>query len=177
MTYLSLFSGAGGGDLACQHLLDWTCVGYVEWNKYCGKIIEQRIKDGIFSDAPIFNYDIREFIEEGYAKKYRGVAKAITAGFPCVSFSIAGKRKAEDDERNQWETTIECIRLVQPEIVFLENVDKLANYEYFKKIIGDLQESGYNARWRCLSAKEVGGWHKRNRLWILCYKRELDNSN
>ena len=30
MNYLSLFSGACGGDLGCQHLLGWDCVGYVE---------------------------------------------------------------------------------------------------------------------------------------------------
>ena len=44
MNYLSLFSGVGGGDLAFQHLIKpkWRCVGYVEFEKYCQKVIRQR---------------------------------------------------------------------------------------------------------------------------------------
>lgn len=53
MTYLSLFSGVCGGDLGCQHLLGWDCVGYVEWDGYCVKVIEQRIKDGFLLPAVV----------------------------------------------------------------------------------------------------------------------------
>ncbi len=49
MEYLSLFSGVGGGDLGLQHELDWTCKGYVEYEKYCQKVLKQRIKDGFLS--------------------------------------------------------------------------------------------------------------------------------
>ena len=55
MEYLSLFSGACGGDLGCQHLLGWDCVGYVEWDYYCQKVIAARIQDGFLNDAPIFD--------------------------------------------------------------------------------------------------------------------------
>jgi len=62
MNYLSLFSGAGGGDLGAL-LLNWKCVGYVEKNEYCQKIINQRINDGIFDPGYIFG-DIRELTKE-----------------------------------------------------------------------------------------------------------------
>jgi predicted DNA-binding protein YlxM (UPF0122 family) len=64
MNYLSLFTGAGGGDLAFQHLLDgFRCVGYVEYEEYCQKVIRQRIKDGFLNEAPIFG-DIRNLTKE-----------------------------------------------------------------------------------------------------------------
>ena len=46
MTYLSLFSGACGGDLGLQHLLGLRCAGYVEIDPYCQKLIRQRIAHG-----------------------------------------------------------------------------------------------------------------------------------
>jgi DNA (cytosine-5)-methyltransferase 1 len=38
---------------------------------------------------------------------------------------------------------------------------------YFATILRDLAESGYDVRWRVLSAAEVGAPHKRDRLWIV----------
>jgi len=169
MEYLSLFSGAGGGDLGCQHLLGWRCMGYVEWEDYCVKVIDQRIKDGALDSAPIFFGDIKEFNERGYAKSYTGVVEAITAGFPCTPFSIAGRQKAKDDARNGWPETIRTIRLVRPKYCLLENVPGLLSrsHRYFETILKDLAESGYDVRWKVISAGEVGAPHKRDRLWIV----------
>lgn len=38
---------------------------------------------------------------------------------------------------------------------------------YIQTILGDLAESGYDTRWRVLSAAEVGAPHKRDRLWVV----------
>jgi hypothetical protein len=40
-------------------------------------------------------------------------------------------------------------------------------------VLGDLSESGYDARWRIVSAADVGAPHLRKRLWILAYSREF----
>ena len=77
---LSLFTGAGGGILGTA-LLGWQHVGYVEWDKYCQKVLQARIRDGLIDDAPIFG-DIREFIKGGYAEAYAGHVDVISAGFP-----------------------------------------------------------------------------------------------
>ena len=169
MNELSLFSGGGGGLLGTK-LLGWRHIGYVEYNEYCQKIIAQRIKDGFLDEAPIFG-DVRSFISEGFAASYTGMVDVITAGFPCQPFSVAGKRKGEDDERNMWPATIECIRIIRPKHVLLENVAGLLAHEYARQIFGDLAESGYDVRWRCLSASEVGAPHKRDRVWIVCSQR------
>lgn len=170
MKYLSLFTGVGGGDLAFQHLLDWRCLGYVEWDKYCQKVIAQRQLDKIFSVAPIYG-DVRAFVGDGYAAAYTGMVDVITGGFPCQPFSTANsaRRRGSSDSRNMWPATIECIRTIRPQFAFLENVPGLLSSGYFGTILGDLAESGYDARWRVLSAAEMGAPHKRDRLWIVAH--------
>lgn len=165
MNELSLFSGAGGGLLG-THLLGWRPIGYVEFNEYCQQVIKQRIDDGILPVAPIFG-DIREFVESGAACEYRGLADVVTGGFPCQPFSTAGKRAGADDARNMWPATIATIRAVRPRYAFLENVPGILSSGYFGTILGDLAESGYDTRWRILSAAELGAPHKRDRLWIV----------
>jgi len=171
MRELSLFSGAGGGLLATKHLLGWTTKGYVEIDDYCQRIIKQRITDGFLDAAPIFG-DIRAFNDQGYAEAYRGMVDVITAGFPCQPFSLAGKQAGENDERNMWLATIECIGMVRPRYCLLENVPGLLASGYFGTILGDLAACGYDARWRVLSAAEMGAPHKRDRLWAVAYSGE-----
>lgn len=174
--YLSLFSGACGGDLAMQHLLGFRCAGYVEIESYCQKIIAQRIKDGCLDEAPIFG-DIREFINQGYAQSYQGMVDGITAGFPCQPFSVAGKRAGEKDKRNLWPETIECIRIIRPQFAFLENVPGLLAHPYVRRIFGDLAKRGYNARWCMLGADNVGAPHRRKRLWILAHTNDASRNS
>ena len=167
MRELSLFTGAGGGLLG-THLLGWRPVGYVEFNDYCQRVIRARIDDGILPNAPIFG-DIRTFISEGYAASYQGMVDVITAGFPCQPFSVAGKQRGADDERNMWPATIDAIRIIRPRYCLLENVAALIANPYFGTILGDLAKGGYCVRWRRLSAAEVGAPHQRDRLWICAY--------
>ena len=167
MRELSVFSGAGGGLLGTK-LLGFQHIGYVEFNDYCQQVIAQRIKDGYLDEAPIFS-DIRAFISEGYAQSYKGMVDIITAGFPCQPFSQAGKQLGADDPRNMWPATISCIRTIRPKFAFLENVPGLLTNGYFGTVLGDLAESGYDCRWKVLSAAELGAPHKRNRLWIMAY--------
>jgi DNA (cytosine-5)-methyltransferase 1 len=167
MRELSLFTGVGGGVLGSK-LLGWKTVGYVEFNAYCQRVIKQRIKDGIFDNAPIFG-DIRAFTSEGYAARYRGLVDAITGGFPCQPFSVAGKQLAENDERNMWPQTAECVRIIRPRIVYFENVTGLLSTGYFEQILCDLYKMGYTVRWCTLSAAETGAPHQRERLWIFSY--------
>ena len=170
MNELSLFSGAGGGLLATKHFLNWRTIGYVEFNNYCQQVLAQRIKDGTLDEAPIFT-DIRAFIDEGYADAYKGMVGVISAGFPCQPFSVAGEKKAKDDARNMWPQTLDVIRRVRPRYCLLENVPGLLSrkHRYFETILKDLAESGYNAKWKVISAAEMGAPHKRDRLFIMAH--------
>ena len=173
MRELSLFSGAGGGLLGTK-LLGWRSVGYVEWDGYCQAVLEARICDGVLDFAPIFG-DIRAFLRDGWADRYRGLVDVVTAGFPCQPFSVAGKRKACGDERNLWPETAEVLQRVQPAFALLENVPGLLSARsadgrhYFGTVLGDLAALGFHAEWGVLGAADVGAPHLRKRLWILAH--------
>jgi DNA (cytosine-5)-methyltransferase 1 len=163
---LSLFTGAGGGLLGTK-LLGWKAIGYVEKEPYCQKVIRQRIADGILDAAPIFG-DIRKFISEGYAAAYTGLVDVITGGFPCQPFSVAGKRKQADDERNMWPATADVIGIVKPRFVLLENVPGVR--EYLPVVVRDLRRCGYEVSHPLqLGADDVGAPHRRKRVWIMAY--------
>lgn len=168
MRELSLFSGAGGGLLASL-LLGHTLIGAVEIDEYCCRVLDRRQRDGALPKFPIFQTDIRRFIQEGYAELYKGHCDLVSAGFPCQPFSVAGRREGSADQRNMWPATMECLRLIRPRFAFLENVPGLLTSGYFGCIVGDLAESGYDLRWRILSAAELGAPHKRDRLWMVAH--------
>ncbi len=174
MFELSLFTGAGGGVLGSK-LLGWEAVGYVEWDKYCQEILAKRIEDGFLNKAPIFG-DIDEFIKSGAAKKYAGFVDVVSAGFPCQPFSVAGKKRGQDDERNKWPQTLQCIRDVRPRYALLENVPGLLNSGYFGEILSSLAQSGFDARWTVLGADDVGAPHRRKRLWIKATSQDPERS-
>lgn len=170
-TYLSLFSGVGGGDLAAQHLKGLRCVGYVERDPYCQRVIRARIADGWLDDAPIWD-DVDTF--DG--PPWRGLVDGIFAGFPCPSFSVAGKGLAGEDPRNKWPSTIRIIREVRPRFVFLENVPGLlsGSHGYFGTVLGELASAGFDAQWCVLSAEDVGAPHIRKRVWVLAAHPQRD---
>jgi DNA (cytosine-5)-methyltransferase 1 len=171
LTELSLFSGAGGGLLATKHLLGWRTVCYVEWDRYAVEVLKARIRDGYLDDAPIWD-DAFTFDGQPWA----GLVDVVSAGFPCQPFSAAGKGLAERDPRNGWPAVIRILREVRPRYAFLENVPGLISKPYFRRILGDLAEAGFDIRHDCLSAQEVGAPHLRERLWIVAHAEGSDGS-
>ena len=166
MNYLSLFSGAGGGDLAFQHLLGFKCVGYVEYENYCQRVIKQRIEDGLLDAAPIFG-DIRAFNCEGYAESYQGMVDIVSGGFPCQDISCAGKGAGIEGKRSGlWTEMADTIRTVRPKYAFVENSPMLT-IRGLGRVLGDLAEMGFDARWGVLGADLFGYNHRRARIWIL----------
>jgi DNA (cytosine-5)-methyltransferase 1 len=166
MRYLSLFSGCLGGDLGMQHLLGMECVGYVEIDEYCQRVIRQRQEDGLIDRAPIFT-DIRAFISEGYAREYQGMVELITGGFPCQDISSAGSKCGIDGERSGlWKSMLETIRIIKPRYVFVENSPMLT-VRGLGTVLRDLAQERFDARWDIISCADMGGVHLRERLWLV----------
>jgi len=165
---LALFAGAGGGILG-THLLGFRVVCAVEKDAFAREVLLRRQEDGILPCFPIWD-DVRTFD----CAPWRGRVDIVSAGFPCQPFSVAGRRRGEDDERNLWPATIEIIRGVQPEWCLLENVPGLISSGYFGRIIKDLAEAGYDAEWDCIAASETGAPHRRDRLWIVAHTQRTE---
>ena len=167
---LDLFSGYGGFALGLRLAgLDATTVCYVEWDKYCQKVIQQRQRDGLLDDAPIWD-DIKSF--DG--RPWRGCVDLLVAGFPCQPHSVAGKRAGADDDRNLWPDTLRIISEVGPGIVLLENVPGILVSDggrppYGGTVVGELASIGYDAEWRIVSASEAGAPHLRKRWWLVSH--------
>lgn len=165
MNYLSLFSGAGGGDLAMQHLLGFRCLGYVEVEKYCQQVLKQRIADGVLDAGPIFG-DIRRFIEEGYASAYQGMVDCIFGGDPCQDNSIASW--AGSPTRSMGEEYLRCVEIIRPRFVVRENPTpsrKAAPWKA-KHFMERLSDLGYVAIPTLGKSCCFGREHRRSRLFV-----------
>ena len=169
-TEMSLFSGYGGFSLGLRLAgLTTRTICYVEWDKYCQRVIQSRIEDGHLDDAPIWD-DIKSF--DG--RPWRGVVDILTAGFPCQPHSNAGLRKGADDDRNLWPDCLRVISEVGPKYAILENVPGInvgngGRPAYGGTVVGQLSEIGYDAEWRVISAADAGAPHLRNRWWLLAH--------
>jgi DNA (cytosine-5)-methyltransferase 1 len=168
MNELALFAGAGGGLLGSK-LLGHRIVGYVEYDGYCQEVLKARVRDGLLDAAPLFG-DIRRFIADGWADRYRGLVDIVSAGFPCQPFSGAGKELGADDPRNMWPETAEVLERVRPRVALLENVPRLLSSGYFGRVLADLAAIGFDAEWGVLGAADVGAPHRRKRLWVVAHR-------
>jgi len=161
MNELALFAGAGGGILA-GHLLGWRTVAAVEIEDYPRRVLLQRQADGFLPRFPIWD-DICTF--DG--KPWRGKIDVVSGGFPCQDLSAAGKGKGLDGERSGlWREMARVICEVQPRYAFIENSPMLA-VRGLDRVLCDLAQMGFDARWGVLGAADVGAVHQRDRIWIV----------
>jgi len=163
---LHLFAGAGGGILAGQ-LLGHQCVCAVEINHYCQSVLMQRQKDGVLPEFPIWD-NVCTF--DG--NPWRERVDIIAGGFPCQDISDAGTRQGISGTRSGlWSEFARLIGEIRPRYAFIENTAALA-HRGLERVLSDLARMGYDARWCCLGADDVGAPHIRKRLWILAYSEK-----
>ena len=167
---LALFAGAGGGILG-GHLLGWRTVCAVEWADYPRRVLLARQRDGILPRFPIWD-DVQTF--DG--NPWRGRVDVVSGGFPCQDISAAGKGAGIEGSRSgMWHHMARIVREVRPRFVFVENSPMLTS-RGLGRVLGDLAEMGYNAEWCVLGAKDVGGSHARERIWIFASNPNLFGS-
>lgn len=161
MNELALFAGAGGGILG-GHLLGWRTVCAVEWEPYPASVLVARQNEGTLPAFPIWD-DVQTF----NGKPWRGRVDVISGGFPCTDISCAGKGAGIDGESSSmWGHMARIISEVRPRHVFVENSPMLVG-RGLARVLGDLAEMGYDAKWGVLGAHHVAAPHKRDRIWIL----------
>ena len=110
------------------------------------------------------------FKEQGEkpSQLYRG-------GFPCQPHSVAGLRKASDDERDLWPEMRRVIGEIKPKWVVAENVRGLLSSEngrFFGGVLRDFSEMGYDVGWGITSAAGFGAIHRRERMAIIAHTNE-----
>lgn len=166
---LDLFSGIGGFSLAAQRVFgdDLEIVGFCEREPFCQKVLQKN-----FPGVPIHN-DITELDGSEFED-----IDLLTGGFPCQDISVAGTGKGIVDGKRSslWFEMQRIISRVRPKFAVIENVPALT-YRGGVEVIRSLAESGYDAEWQIISAKQVGARHLRKRIWIVAYPRHRSRRN
>lgn len=98
-----------------------------------------------------------------------------TGSCPCQSYSIAGKKRGNDDERNLWPEFFRLIRECQPIVVFGEQVENAIGFGWLDGVFADLEGEGYACGATVLGAHSAGSDHIRQRLFWVAYSRELQS--
>jgi len=166
---MHLFAGIGGGLLS-DLILGHNPVVAVEWDKYACRILRERAADGWFPDLSVWEGDVRLFDPS----EYTGRVDIIAAGFPCQDISVAGKQAGlgEGTRSGLYREVLRIAGVVRPRYLFLENVSAILS-NWLGTVLGDLAALGYDARWLCIRASDVGAPHGRDRWFCLA---ELANS-
>jgi DNA (cytosine-5)-methyltransferase 1 len=161
MRELALFAGAGGGILGGV-LLGWRTVCAVEIDPYARRVLLARQNDGCLPPFPVFD-DVRTF--DG--SRWRGRVDIVTGGFPCQDISCAGKGAGIDGARSGlWSEMARIVGEVRPRYVLVENSPRLVRLG-LARVLGNLAQMGYDARWGVVGADDAGAPHHRKRIWIL----------
>lgn len=170
--FIDLFSGIGGirrgFEQACADMgYETECVFTSEIKPFAVDVFHQNHPDENISGdiTKIEAKDIPDF-------------DFVCAGFPCQSFSAAGKRLGFDDTRGTlFFDVARIIKEKKPKGFILENVEGLVNHDKEKPkdpigktltvILDTLDELGYKVSWRVLNAKDFGVPQDRKRIYIV----------
>lgn len=155
MRMLDLFSGIGGFSLAAEWIGGIETAGFVEKDEWCRKVLAKNWP-GVPQHDDIKTYEPGQF----------GPVDIVTGGFPCQSFSLAGKRRGKDDDRYLWPEMARIIEGERPRYVIGENVPGIINVA-LDTVLDDLESLGYTTRAVVIPAGAVNALHRRDRLWIL----------
>ena len=182
MKFIDLFAGIGGFRYGLQKVAAeseggsnseggasqhgqraFYCVWSNEWDKYASQIYKKHYGECDTRDIRAVNTS--EIPDHDL----------LCAGFPCQSFSIAGKRLGFEDTRGTMFFEIaRVIRDKRPRYFLLENVKGLLSHDEgktFQTILGVLSDLGYEYQWQVLNSKNFGVPQNRERIFIVGHLR------
>lgn len=135
MRSVELFVGTGGLAMGVSEA-GFKHEAVVEWDKWACDTIRENQRRGVepVVEWPLHQMDVRRFDYSGI----REDVDLIAGGPPCQPFSIGGKHRGYDDERDMFPEMVRAIRELRPRAVLIENVKGLLRQsftKYFKYIV------------------------------------------
>ena len=162
---IDLFAGIGGIRLAFEYY-GVKNVFSSEWDKYACKMYEHH-----FGERP--HGDITQ-IDERTVPDHQ----ILLAGFPCQAFSIMGDKKGFSESRGTLFFDIaRILKEKKPLSFMLENVKNLKSHNQgrtYVTIYEILTQLGYDVHTKILNALDFGLPHKRERIIIVGFRKELN---
>ncbi|MXZ48604.1 MAG: DNA cytosine methyltransferase [Candidatus Dadabacteria bacterium] len=160
--FIDLFAGIGGFRVSMERL-GMKCVFSSEIDEHARMVYQRNFNDNPRGD--ICEINAREIPKHDI----------LCAGFPCQSFSIAGKKGGMDDRRGR--LFYEILRVVEyhkPLVLLLENVRNILTVDggdVMKTIEARLDEAGYSVHYSLLDASDYGIPQKRERVYFACVRK------
>jgi DNA (cytosine-5)-methyltransferase 1 len=162
---LSLFSGCGGMDFGIE-----SAGGHVIFSN---DVLADACKTlgKYFPEADIRNADIAGILAFP-------AADVVVGGYPCQSFSMAGNRDPEKDERTSlYKQFLRVVGIVRPKYFVAENVSglkQLSSGTFLKEQVEAYGNAGYTVSYQVLNAKDYGVPQSRKRLFIVGVRKDLN---
>ena len=164
--FFDMFAGIGGFRSGLEAVGGFECVGYCEIDKYAKQAYEAMYD----TKGELYFDDARKINPESLLD-----IDLICGGFPCQSFSNAGKRRGFEDARGTLFFEIARIAAVKkPKYLLLENVPGLLSHDSgrtFATILGTLDELGYDVAWQVLNSADFKVPQSRKRVFIVGFLR------
>lgn len=171
---IELFAGAGGLALGLEKA-GFEEIGLVE--------IDKTACDTLRLNRPNWNVieeDIVKFSQKDLLKEFNlkvGELDLLSGGYPCQSFSYAGKKLGLEDVRGtMFFYYAEFLRQLQPKMFLAENVKGLTTHDGGRTIqtmVDVFQDLGYTVEWKVLNAWDYGVAEKRQRVVIIGIRNDL----
>lgn len=122
MRSVELFAGAGGLAMGMSRA-GFRHAAVVEWDRNACETFRynQRLHAQDVASWPVFEGDARSF---DYCSVGEGVV-LVSGGPPCQPFSMGGKARGQQDERDMFPEAVRAVRELQPQAFIFENVKGL----------------------------------------------------
>jgi DNA (cytosine-5)-methyltransferase 1 len=129
LTSVELFAGIGGLALGVSNA-GFEHKAVIELDKDACDTLRQNQNLNItpFRDWPLHQGDVRAF---DFQTVGEGV-DLLAAGVPCQPWSLGGKHRGFQDERNLFPDTVAAIRTLRPKAILIENVKGLLRQSFSK---------------------------------------------
>ena len=146
LSSVELFTGAGGLALGTE-LAGFRHDTVVERNRYCCDTIRENQSRGYaaLQGWRLYPGDVRDFDYSSIA----GDVDLLAGGPPCQPFSIGGKHRAFEDDRDMFPQVVRAVRELKPRAILVENVKGLtrkAFANYFSYIMLQLSHPEISKR-------------------------------
>ena len=167
MKALSLFTGIGGLDIACE-TAGIEVVAFSEIEPYACEILKRRWPNvPNLGDVRNITKDLLENVGIGQEE-----VDIVFGGFPCQPLSVAGKRRGKSDDRFLWPEFSRIVREISPVWIVAENVSGLINLA-LDDVLSDLESENYETGTFVYPASAVGAPHKRERLFVVGIRKDV----
>ncbi|TKC00858.1 DNA cytosine methyltransferase [Pedobacter cryophilus] len=192
LTYIDLFAGCGGLSLGL-HNAGWSGLFAIEKSPDAFKTLEYNLidKKNHFNWPkwlPKENHEINKVLDKysSQLQKLKGKVTMIAGGPPCQGFSMAGKRNEFDLRNDLINSYIEFVRIVEPKIIFFENVkgftmefkkNKEKGLAYSYQVTKKLEDAGYFVKGQLVNFGDYGVPQKRTRFILVGIKKGLKSAS